>query len=127
MTALKEPPPCLDVKGSALALHVRRTRTTNIRPFEPADAKPAQIFERSVSVHVLAALGIEIFHAHHQRAARIPRALPCRKECARMAHVQIACRRRRKASAIAGRRCWSEAGHAASSVGRRSFSRLWRV
>ena len=45
--------------------------------------------------------------------AGVARALPRRPERARMAHMQIAGRRRRKPAAIAGVIHWDEGGHAA--------------
>ena len=110
--------PCGEIDIAAAALLVGAEGTTFVGPFVPTDAEPAQIIEGSVGVNGTAAVGIEIFHAHDKSAACSPRALKSYPESTCMAHVEIARRRGREASAVTRDRRWGETGHADSSVGR---------
>ncbi len=120
IAAPQQPAPGRQIDGPPLALHVGRKRPALVRALLPANAQPAQVFERGFGINGLAALRVQVFHAHDQRAACLAGPLPGRPEGARVAHVQIAGGRRRKPAAITRRRRWSEAGHTASSLGSRA-------
>jgi hypothetical protein len=98
---MQQPAPGCEIDAAPFALQVGRIRPAFVRSLVPADAQPAQIFERGIGVDGAAALAVEVLHAHHQRTARLANALPSSPEGARVAHMQVACGRGRKPSAIA--------------------------
>src|SRR5580692_592531 len=95
IAAPEKPAPGSEIDGTTLALHVRGEGTTLVGPFVPANSQPTEVFKRGVGVDGLAAVGIEIFHAHDERAACLAGSLPCGPEGAGVADVQIAGGRRR--------------------------------
>ena len=86
----------------ALALRVGRERSADVWAFVPADSKLMQIFDCGFCVEVAAAVGIEVFHAHHQGAVRCAGSLGGGEEGARVAYVQVAGGRRGEAASVAG-------------------------
>src|ERR1700758_3304423 len=92
--------PGVEIESAAFALHVRSEGAAFVRTLMPADPQPAQVIERGICIHCSTAVGIEIFHAHDQGAACVPRPLPGGPEGARMTYMQVSGRRGGKSSAI---------------------------
>src|SRR3981189_2010731 len=75
-------------------------RTAAVRPFTPSDSEPSQIVDHGAAKFWPRALRIEVFIPKYQRAPIFDRALRSDPERARMADMQQATRRWRKAPAI---------------------------
>jgi len=88
------------VKLAPLALAIGSERSAAIRPFLPFKAEPLQVFEHGADKLQLETLGVQVFVTQHQHAAARLGALLGNPECARVAQVQVARRRRREAAAI---------------------------
>ena len=90
--ALLQLPPSSEIDAVSLALDVRCIRASDIWPFLPIDAEPAQVFERGRGIFCAAAIGVEVFHSHHEGADSGDGPLVSGEECPCVADVQIACR-----------------------------------
>ena len=93
---------CGQVELAPLALVVWPERPATIRPFLPFKAEPFQVFEHGADKLQLEARGIQVLIAQHEHAAAGLGALLRNPERARVAEVQVTCRRRREAAAIGG-------------------------
>ncbi len=93
-------PPRFDVVCPPFALCVRTCRPSAIRPFDPVDPKPAQVFEHGLHELRSTALRIQVLVAENQLSVMLGSTQRRRPEGARMAEVQQAGRGRREASAI---------------------------
>ena len=89
-SAAHELAPRVEIKSPAASLRIGRIRPTLIWPFLPANSQPAQVFNGGLGKIDAAAIGVQVFHAHDERAARVTRPLAGRPESACVAHVQIA-------------------------------------
>lgn len=81
--------PCSQIHLCSPALLVGSEGTAYIGPFVPIESQPAKIFEGGSSVFGAAAVGIEIFHAHHEAATGRSRSLPCTMEGACVSDMEI--------------------------------------
>src|ERR1035437_2579451 len=59
---------CVQIEGLATALLVGSKRPAKVWAFLPANSQPAQVFECGVGVLGAAAVRVQVFHAHDQRA-----------------------------------------------------------
>ena len=92
--------PSSEIDAVSLALDVRCIRASDIWPFLPIDAEPAQVVEHSRGIFCATSIRVQVFHTHHKGARCGDRPLVSREECACVADVQIACRRWREPATI---------------------------
>src|ERR1035437_2320565 len=59
---------CVQIEGLATALLVGSKRPAKVWAFLPSNSQPAQVFQGGLGVLGAAAVGVQIFHAHDQRA-----------------------------------------------------------
>ncbi len=90
-----------EINLAPLALHIRRMRSAQIRPFIPAQTKPVEILHDRRAKFRSATLRIEVFDPEHQVTTRGAGAFLRPPESDRMPDVQVASRRRSDATAVA--------------------------
>ena len=87
----------LAIDVESLRLPVRRVRTACSGTLLPCQSKPMQVFHQLVFVASFTTVRIRVFNAQHKRAAVVPREEPVVKGSPRIADMQKAGWRGRKA------------------------------
>jgi hypothetical protein len=90
----------MQIKFTALALHVRAAGTAAVGTFDPVDAEPAQVLDHCLDEFRATALRIQIFVAEDQLAAMLGSAMRRGPKRTRMAEMEKAGGRGCKAAAV---------------------------
>jgi hypothetical protein len=99
-TAIAQPFPGVEIGSTSFTLQIGTVRAATVRTFTPADTEPSQVLNHGTDKLRPRALWIKVFVAKDQRALMINGSLRSNPERARMADMQQASRRGRKASTI---------------------------
>src|SRR3954451_21255311 len=89
----------LPINIEAVRLSVRAVSSTDVRPLIPIESEPLQIINKPAFETRFAAIEISVLDAQDHRPAGLAGEQPVEKGSARVAHVEMAGRRRREADA----------------------------